>query len=100
MEKEEITQDREQFEIKELLQHEGFKVALKKLMIKINELDTVRNIDTTQDARKIGIKQLANKLAVEIIESWLDELMGVKDARGWSEHQADEEDHIIKRIIE
>ena len=100
MEKEEITRQKEQFEIRELLQHEGFKIALKKLMLRINELDTVRTVDSNQDVRKIGIKQLANKLAIEIIELWLDELLGIKNAPEWSERQMEEEDNIIKRVIE
>ena len=100
MDKETVNTSNEKFEISELLQHTGFKIALKKLIVKLNEIDTVRNIDTEQSASDIGSRQLANKIAVEVIESWLDELLGISNVEEMSEDVMNEEDNIIRRIID
>jgi len=87
-------------EIKELLKHEGFKIALKKLALKINELDTVRNINANDTVMKIGLKQLASSIAIETIEIWLDEIFGISNDsfRQLTEEQVESEDNIIKRL--
>jgi len=87
----------QQHDIKELLKNEGFKSALKLLVLKIYNLDTVREINDSQDMSEIGHRQLANKLAIELVESWISEIFGVEDFDEFSALDISENE-IFKRI--
>ena len=91
---------RDSNEIKELVKNDTFQKILKLLALRINSLDTVRGISLEDNFKKIALNQLGRKLAIETIELWLDDILGLVNFAEFAEEQVEEEDNIIKRLID
>lgn len=69
--------------IKQFLDDENAREALRLLLLKCKEIDTVRGVQSYTELQ-------ANKKAINIIEDWVEELFGI--ARGeWMETKEDED---------
>lgn len=82
---------------KELVKSETFQELLKVLALKIKSLDTVRDIKD-DNLKNIAIEQSARKLAIETIEVWLSELLGICDFDKYIGNEIESRDDIIKRL--
>uniref|UniRef100_A0A6M3IIJ2 Uncharacterized protein n=1 Tax=viral metagenome TaxID=1070528 RepID=A0A6M3IIJ2_9ZZZZ len=87
--------------IKQLVKSDDFQELLKILALKIRELDTVRDIDTTKTAiENVAISQLAKKMTIETIELWLSEILNIVNFREFSNRYVEKKDDIIERLEE
>lgn len=83
--------------IKELVKSDGFQELLKILAVKMREIDTVRDIDITKTATQaIATTQASRKLAIEIIESWLAEILDIVSFNEFSDRHIEKKDDIIQ----
>jgi len=87
--------------VKRLVKSDDFKDLLSLLALLIKELDTVRNVDNIKSSYKdIAIEQSARKRAIEIIEQWLDDVLGIVNYSQFIEDSIEKTDDILKRFKE
>jgi len=84
--------------VKELMKSDDFKELLTILALKIKELDTVRDINNKDSDRKMAVNQLARKMAIDIIEQWLDEILGVANFNEFIDNNIEKTNDIIGRF--
>lgn len=84
--------------VRELVKSDIFQELLQILALKIKESDTIRDIDDTKNLNTIAIKQVAKKLAVEMIESWLAEIVGICNFEEFTRKHIEKQDDIIKQL--
>ncbi len=66
-------------EAKELIRNPIFKKVLEALAVKIRDTETIRNINLKDSSEEIGLNAKASYLAVEMVETWLQEIIGEID---------------------
>ena len=99
MEPEEQKKIEESERIKRLAKSEDFKELLVCLALRIKELDTVRDIDNTKiNYRNIAVEQLARKKAIEIIEQWLDDILGIINYNDFIDENIEKTNDIVRRF--
>lgn len=98
MEKEEVKKTQQSGRVKELIKSDDFKDLLRCLALHIKELDTVRNVDYKQDYQSIAVEQLAKKMAIEIIERWLDDILGIASYGDFIDNNIEKTNDIVKRF--
>ena len=99
MDPEEQKKIEESERIKRLAKSEDFKELLILLALRIKELDTVRDIDKTKiNYRNIAVEQLARKKAIEIIEQWLDDILGIINYNDFIDENIEKTNDIVRRF--
>jgi len=98
MEQEETKKVEQSARVKELIKSDDFKDLLCCLALRIKELDTVRDINYKKNYNSIAIEQLAKKMAIEIIEQWLDDILGVASYSDFIDNNIEKTNDIIKRF--
>ena len=95
---EEQNKIRQSDRIKELLKSDDFKELLSILALKIKELDTVRDINVKDSDRKMAVSQLARKMAIDIIEQWLEEILGMANFNEFIDNNIEKTNDVIGRF--
>ena len=98
MEQEEAKRTQQSERVKELIKSDDFKDLLCCLALKIKELDTVRDVDHNQDYQNIAVRQLAKKMSIDIIEQWLDDILGIASYGDFIDNNIEKTNDIIKRF--